>query len=77
MDYIHKVAKEAHGMVIHVCSFEGEYSGQSHQAQLAYLVLPSFLTGHEELSYKWFLLVLTTARLEKETYLWNKKETYL
>jgi hypothetical protein len=64
-------------MVIHVCSFEGEYSGQSHQAQLAYLVLPSFLTGHEELSYKWFLLVLTTARLEKETYLWNKKETYL
>jgi hypothetical protein len=25
-DYIHKVAKEAHGMMIHVCSFKGEYS---------------------------------------------------
>jgi hypothetical protein len=53
------------------------YSGQSHQAQLACLVLLSFLTGHEELSSKRFLLVLTTTHLKKDTYLWNKKEIYL
>ncbi len=57
---------------------QGQNSGQSHQAQLACLVLTNFLFDRsQELSSKRFLLVLTTARLEKDTNLWNKKETYL